>query len=241
MSCTVSRGKYKCNEAVYQHGTLCKYHTRGGCMVSRSYFYSVNTDSWVLRDDPEYGDLKYDRQTMYKYDGKQWRKQCPLCEKFARPNFCVDHDSQVRKHKTNSKQSSLVACKFIDQLETVMNKKILHKHYDEKTDCFIGHEFYIPNTKLHVDGFVLGSSVVIEILGDYWHGNPAEYNRLDVNKTLQKTYGELFNLTFQRFQKISQHGFTILYAWESELDRDVANPASILKTFQPSDVVERKQ
>lgn len=89
----------------------------------------------------------------------------------------------------------------------------------------------IPNTKetrqvrilkKRVDGFNPATNTVYEFLGDYWHGNPEKFNLDDYNKVCHKTYGELYNNTFNRFNKLKQLGHTIKYIWENDWQRFVS-------------------
>lgn len=79
----------------------------------------------------------------------------------------------------------------------------------------------IPDTKEHrqlkilrkeVDG--LKDNVIYEFLGDYWHGNPEKYEYSKYNPTCKKTFGELYEITIKRFQKLKKCGYKIKYIWE---------------------------
>jgi len=77
-------------------------------------------------------------------------------------------------------------------------------------------QFYLilENKKFWVDG--ISEKTIYEYLGDYWHGNPAVFSPSDFNKTIKKSYGELYDETFKRFSALENHGYTIKYIWESE-------------------------
>ena len=38
----------------------------------------------------------------------------------------------------------------------------------------------------------------------------------DMNKTVKKTYGELYNRTMQRKQELIDAGYKVIYIWESD-------------------------
>lgn len=68
--------------------------------------------------------------------------------------------------------------------------------------------------KYIADGFDEKSNTIYEFLGDYWHGNPKKYNTNDINKSCDKTFGELYIKTFNRFRILHNLGYTIKYIWE---------------------------
>ena len=67
-----------------------------------------------------------------------------------------------------------------------------------------------------VDGFDFTTNTVYEFNGDYWHGNPAIYNLEDVNKTSKKTFGELYQYTLDKENKLKDLGYNVISIWESD-------------------------
>jgi hypothetical protein len=67
-----------------------------------------------------------------------------------------------------------------------------------------------------VDGYDLKTNTIYEFLGDYYHGNPYKYAPQKLNPTCYKTYGELYEHTIQRFNKLKSAGYNIKYIWESD-------------------------
>lgn len=63
-----------------------------------------------------------------------------------------------------------------------------------------------------VDG--IRNNKIFEFLGDYWHGNPRKFNINDVNKSINKTYGELYNKTLKKFKTFKLKGYDVYYIWE---------------------------
>jgi len=73
---------------------------------------------------------------------------------------------------------------------------------------------YLSIGKIKVDGFDANTNTIYEFLGDYWHGNPKKFNPNDINKSNKKTFGELYNYTFQRLDELKKLGYSIKYIWE---------------------------
>lgn len=83
----------------------------------------------------------------------------------------------------------------------------------------------IPDTKecrqkniynLRVDGYDPKTNTIYEFLGDYWHGNLSIYKKNDLNKQNKKTFGELYNKTFEKLNKLKQMGYNVKYIWETD-------------------------
>lgn len=84
----------------------------------------------------------------------------------------------------------------------------------------------IPNTKENrqkrisiflVDGFDSKTNTIYEFLGDYWHGNPDKFKPTDHNQVCHKTFGELYEFTFnKKFRILKSMGYSIKYIWEKE-------------------------
>ena len=85
------------------------------------------------------------------------------------------------------------------------------------------HQYKIPNSNKSVDFYSPSRNLIIEFLGDYYHGNLIKFERDDINPTVKKTYGELNDQTFKRFDKLKQNGYKIQYIWECDFDIMIRN------------------
>ncbi len=83
----------------------------------------------------------------------------------------------------------------------------------------------IPNTKKNrqvfilnkqVDGFDINKNIIYEFLGDYYHGNKSVYDSNVYNSICHKTFGELYEITFDKFKKLKNGGFIVKYIWETD-------------------------
>lgn len=77
-------------------------------------------------------------------------------------------------------------------------------------------EFVIPETRYQADGYCKETNTIYEYHGDYWHGNPKKYDKDDVNKTVKKTFGELYDLTMMKETRIKELGYNLVVMWESD-------------------------
>jgi hypothetical protein len=58
-------------------------------------------------------------------------------------------------------------------------------------------------------------AVLIEFLGDIWHGNPTRFDPDDCNYCGAR-YGDLYDATMDRMRIIRDLGYTVVYIWEGE-------------------------
>ncbi len=79
-------------------------------------------------------------------------------------------------------------------------------------------EFRIPspnNRHYKLDGYCQFTNTVYEYHGDYWHGNPVKFDPDDINKTIGKSYGELYRKTIERENYIRSLGYNLIVRWET--------------------------
>lgn len=77
------------------------------------------------------------------------------------------------------------------------------------------NECQIQFDKWWVDGFKNG--IIYEFLGNYYHGNPEIYVGNEWNNKAKKSMKQLYEETFNRFEKISKStGHIIKYIWEKD-------------------------
>ena len=77
-------------------------------------------------------------------------------------------------------------------------------------------EVLLPDLKIRVDAFVPETNTVYEFLGDYWHGNPEIFYPAEKNKTVGKTFGELYDETKARISRLEWAGYKVTYIWEND-------------------------
>jgi hypothetical protein len=65
--------------------------------------------------------------------------------------------------------------------------------------------------------------IVYEFYGDYYHGHPQFYSAEQENKTVKKTFGELYQATLLREQLIQQAGYNLISIWESDWNSKLNN------------------
>jgi G:T-mismatch repair DNA endonuclease (very short patch repair protein) len=91
------------------------------------------------------------------------------------------------------------------------------------------HQVSIPETRKTVDFYLPAQKLIIEFLGDFYHGNLSKFERDAVNPVVKKTYGELHEHTFRRFAVLKGLGYKIKYVWEADFDRVTKRACDMLE------------
>lgn len=97
---------------------------------------------------------------------------------------------------------------------------------ENKEGIYIQHfckegEYKIPDIG-KVDGYCKETNTIYEFNGSFWHGDPRKYDRNDINPKSKKTYGELYDKTLEKEQKIRDIGYNLVVMWEIDyLNLDV--------------------
>jgi G:T-mismatch repair DNA endonuclease (very short patch repair protein) len=77
----------------------------------------------------------------------------------------------------------------------------------------------VNSHRFFVDGFIPGTNICYEFLGDYWHGHPKKFNPDKLNIRAKKTFRELFEKTKEKIQFLRKNGFKVISIWESKYDK----------------------
>ena len=107
---------------------------------------------------------------------------------------------------------SRIASQWIREVEKELGKKLTHNENG-------GKEHRIPYNDgkwFFIDAWDEETNTVYEFHGDYFHGNPNLFKAEDLNKTVKKTYGELYEATMQKKQILEEMGYNYVCVWESD-------------------------
>lgn len=99
----------------------------------------------------------------------------------------------------------------IEWLETISKTKGIYIRH-----ALNDGEIKIPKTRYKADGYCEETNTIYEFHGDFWHGNPKVYNQDDIHPRAKKTFGELYQKTLLKEQKIRELGYNLVVIWESE-------------------------
>jgi hypothetical protein len=193
-----------------------------------------------------------------EYNVVKTRCEVKDCDSHAvADGFCtIHHPDYIPAARGYSK----VACTFLDRLkmELLLTNSIQHVHYDRATLQPEGNEFVIPGPqKYRADGCILATTlrsaenkrahdilsnsltrvlsskaVLIEFLGDIWHGNPTRFDPDDCNHVGAR-YGDLYDATMERMGFIKDLGYTTVWetdfcAWQKQVVRSLWSYCTVL-------------
>lgn len=127
-------------------------------------------------------------------------------------------------NKCNSTNYSKSQIEWLEILSKLNNIKIQH--------AMNNGEFKIPTTNYKADGYCKERNTIYEFHGDYWHGNPKIFNSNELNKTVGKTYSELYENTLKREQEIKDLGFNLEVMWESDWNKINISIKKLQKKFR---------
>ena len=148
----------------------------------------------------------YDKMLSFKKDAKEiyWKK-------------CF------KKYQIGEK-TFLNLCKFYKIRYNIETGKVIHNTLPERLiekilislNLNFVRERYINNMKWRVD-FLIQDKYVIEVQGDYWHGNPNIFLESDLN-TMQKNN---IKRDKQKKEWILNNRYKYLEIWEADIYRDI--------------------
>jgi G:T-mismatch repair DNA endonuclease (very short patch repair protein) len=106
---------------------------------------------------------------------------------------------------------------FISKLETRIST-ILSK-------LNISHQIQYWVNKKPFDIFINNTNILIEVNGDFWHGNPLLYNENDViNHPFKKVKAkDLWNKDNQKIEGANKKGYVVITIWEKEIIENKKN------------------
>lgn len=157
--------------------------------------------------------------------------------------ICKSNLSNNKKSRENEFYFVLPHSYFIEMqsvCKLIRIKQIGIKQSNKEKDCYnilknefddLVIQFKIPNSNYTVDYYSKKNNLVIEFLGDKFHGNLEIYPKNKFDSMLKKTYGEINKDTFERFDKIYQKGYKIKYIWENDWNNYYVNKNNDIKNI----------
>ena len=78
---------------------------------------------------------------------------------------------------------------------------------------------YIGKIKVQTDAYNPSTNTIYEYNGDFWHGNPEQYNQDDINPRNKKTFGKLYEETKLKRKLILDAGYSLIEIWGSDWEK----------------------
>lgn len=165
---------------------------------------------------------KYDYKYVQYVNGyKKVKIKCPkhnIFEQVAKTHL-QGHGCPKCNYNGYSKRQ----IKWLEYISFRDNIKIQHAENEG--------EYKIENIG-NVDGFSLQANTVFEFHGSLWHGENRLFKREDINPISCKTYGELYDKTIERDNKIKELGYNLVVCWEYDWIKFIKNIKLIQKKWR---------
>lgn len=159
-----------------------------------------------FRDRFDYSDCGYYKMTA---------KIKPRCKKHDKVFHILPH-GHLRADNGGCSSCSIhgASKKQLEWLEYEQGKIEYHiQHIGSENG-----EYKIPDVG-KVDGFCYETNTVYEFHGIFWHGHPDFYDQNEVhNVDKNKTYGQKYEETLTRDERIRNLGYNLVTMWEHEWD-----------------------
>jgi hypothetical protein len=123
-------------------------------------------------------------------------------------------------HKCQKRGCSKKQLAWISYLEETTEGGTIHHKMN-------GGEFRIPGTRYHADGWRPDTHTVYEFHGTLWHGHPShpDYIEDEPHPVIsKKTWGQVYQNTLKKEQKIRELGFNLVVMWEHVWDYHAPKP-----------------
>lgn len=201
--------------------TTYRSHAIGNCsgcpqcsIISRTISQTSTVEEFIAKAHllPGYKE-KYDySETKYTKSREKTTIRCTVhdyrFEQKPNKHLCGEEGC----HKCQNQGCSKQQLAWLDYIEkTTEGGHIQHK--------LNGGEFRIPGTRYHADGWRPEINTIYEFHGDLWHGHPLhpDYKENDIHPVIKdKTWGQVYQDTLKKEQKIRDLGYTLIVIWESE-------------------------
>lgn len=197
---------------------ICKTHgefkqTPSGHLSGRNCFKCAGIGQSNTQDFIEKAKLKH--SNTYDYSKVEYIKSNEnviiICYKHGKFIQAAKHHMSGSGCPKCTKQYSKAQIQWLELLSKLNNIHIQHAMNEG--------EFTIPTTRYKADGYCKSTNTVYEFHGDYWHGNPNIFGANDMNKTCNKTHGDLYEQTLKKEQEIKDLGYNLITMWESDWNR----------------------
>jgi hypothetical protein len=124
---------------------------------------------------------------------------------------CKKHGEFVltADHHLRGRGCQACGCSTSNQEQEWLEYLNIPLDYRQKTLVF-------NNRIIRTDACDETNKIVYEFYGDYWHGNQNKYKPNDIHSHLNKPFIDIFNLTIEREQFLTDNGYKVISIWESD-------------------------
>lgn len=182
--------------------------------LTRKAIYSRANKLGLKRDNIR---IKKDSFTIYELETlKIYYNKIPMKELLKL--LPRKNEDQINRKAKNLKLHKIRQTLPEEKVENILIE--LKLNYEQQTRFNFGEKYYLCDFKVE-------NKYIIEVQGDYWHGNPKLYDNDSLNE-LQK---EMIKRDIDKKYELEQLGYKVIYIWEYDLIHNYEDCKSILNTL----------
>lgn len=149
----------------------------------------------------------------YKIDNGQRH----FCSKECRQAWYANVWSQSEEWKELGKKRAASALKNMKSTTLTKPQIIINNILDSSNISYCNEELFIYYS---VDNYLIDCGLIIEVMGDYWHGNPIKFRNLN-DMQIKNIIRDKAKHSFL----LNNYGVNVLYLWEKDI---IENPSLCL-------------
>lgn len=169
------------------------------------------------KDAPFYGrHHTEENKKIIKEKNKIWRDNLSIEEKNKISKKISDsqkklYEKDPKKYLENKSKAAKASCMSIkryskNKIELIVEEELKKLDLHAKYSIILGYKQY--------DFGLKNEKILIEVMGDYWHGNPKKYPKNKLNSVQLKVIEK--DKLKKKFAE--SHGFKIYYIWEDDIN-----------------------
>jgi hypothetical protein len=201
-------------------------HLLGGCRKCADNLHASKrrkpVDKFIEEAKEYWGDIYDYSQSKYTSGHGKLTIVCPMHGPFEK--IAKEHLTGQGCMKCNPKKHSKLGTSWLQYMSIRDSANI--QHADN------GGEHRVKNTLYHSDGYCEETNTLYEFYGTYWHGDPRRYKADEMNKQMNKSFGELYKNTLKKIQICKAQGYNVIECWEADWRAGIKALKKLQKAFR---------
>lgn len=148
------------------------------------------------------------KSNLLKYGVENVAQIPEIAEKISKSHLKLQSKYSYEERLINT-QKARESCKYESSLELRIQSILDSLLIEYTRNRFLGNYNF---------DFIFKNKIILEIQGDYWHGNPNKYKENDILFG-GKTAKMIWNKDLKKKEFVEKRGFKIFYLWETDINK----------------------
>lgn len=148
-----------------------------------------------------------------------------FCSKECQLQWTKEVYVKTEEFKINIRKASMMGKKYMPSKLTKPERFTLKYLKEHNIEYIPQHIMY---DKFCVDFYLPKLDIVIEVLGDYWHGHPDKYGEGENKKPLTDKQIHTKQNDNSRYKYLTKCGHRVYMIWENDIYKDIEKTMSFL-------------